>query len=166
MEENNYGFEDDEEFGFWDDDEIIPEENEDSDWLFDDDDFIFGTFEDEEDEEDVYTPLTVKPESQLIEGLTMEGAKFAFLSESLSPEEVFSFYNVTFRNCTFDSIDCQSGRFVACKFEDCNIISFSGEGYGFRECEFTRCRWSGKQFIDDCFYYSNCKYTDCTEDYD
>ena len=166
MEENNYGFEDDEEFGFWDDDEIIPEENEDSDWLFDDDDFIFGTFEDEEDEEPVYTPLTVKPESQLIEGLTMEGAKFADRTFTGFRLGYFSLCRVTFRNCTFDPIDCWNGRFIACKFEDCDIISFSGEGYEFRECEFTRCRWSGKQFIDDCFYYSNCKYTDCTEDYD
>lgn len=153
---------------FYDDDEdtIILEQNEDNNWPFDDDEFSFEDIADDEEEELAHPPLTVRPKRQLIEGLTMEYAEFTDRTFSGFQLGHFSFYNVTFRNCTFDIIDCQSGRFVACKFEDCNIISFSGEGYGFRECEFTRCRWSGVPCLDDCFYYSNCKYTDCTEDYD
>lgn len=121
---------------------------------------------DEEEEEVLGPPKPNIPKKRLIEGLTLEWADFENRTFSSFQLSHFSLYNVTFKNCTLDNIDCQSGRFVACKFEDCNIISFSGEGYGFRECEFIRCKWSGNECIDDCYYYSNCKYTDCEENYD
>lgn len=127
----------------------------------------FEELTDDDDEEiTAYPTATIEPRKRLIEGLTMECAEFEGRTFSRFQLAHFSLYGVTFRNCTFDKIDCQAGRFIACKFEDCNIISFSGEGYSFRECEFTRCKWSGFQCVDDVFFYSNCKYTDCTEEYD
>ena len=122
--------------------------------------------DDDEEEITAYPTATIEPRRRLIEGLTMEYAEFVGRTFSGFQLAHFSLYGVTFRNCTFDNIDCQAGRIIACKFEDCNIISFSGEGYSFRECEFTRCKWSGNQYVDDVFFYSNCKYTDCTEEYD
>lgn len=128
---------------------------------FDPDDIFDSDYDD--DEEPTVIP---EPCRKLLEGLTMEYAEFNDRRFSSFRLGHFTFYNVTFNNCTFEDIDCQCGKFIACKFNDCNIVSFSGEGYGFRECEFTRCKWSGIQYVDDCFYSSNCKYTDCTEDYD
>lgn len=126
-----------------------------------DDDFMFGC----DDEDIILGQPTFVPKKRLIEGLTMEHGEFADRAFSDFQLGHFMLYNITFKNCTFDRIDCQSGKFAACKFVDCDIISFSGEGYEFRECEFTRCHWSGHKCLDDCFYFSNCKYTDCTEDY-
>jgi len=126
--------------------------------------FPMDWFDDEEDI--VFSPQALPPKKRLIEGLTLEYAEFVDRTFTGFQLGHFNLYNVTFRNCTFDHIDCQCGKFIACKFEDCSIISFSGEGYEFRECEFTRCKWSGNECIDDCFYHSNCKYTDCEENYD
>lgn len=150
--EDNYDFFDDFNFG------------DDSDFGFEEDDIFLDLLDDEEDI--VSSPQALPPKKRLIEGLTLEYAEFFDRTFTDLQLGHFMFYNVTFRNCTFDHIDCQCGKFIACTFEDCNIISFSGEGYGFRECEFTRCKWSGNECIDDCFYYSNCKYTDCEENYD
>ena len=150
----------------------IDNEDDDDDFGFrldDDDDQEFDLSwidNDEEAEEVLGPPKPNIPKKRLIEGLTLEWADFENRTFSSFQLSHFSLYNVTFKNCTLDNIDCQSGRFIACKFEDCNIISFSGEGYGFRECEFIRCKWSGNECIDDCYYYSNCKYTDCEENYD
>ena len=150
--EDNYDFLDD--FNF----------DDDSDFGFEEDDIFLGLLDDEDNVISHYQPLP--PKKRLIEGLTLEYAEFVDRTFTGFQLGHFTLYNVTFRNCTFDHIDCQCGKFIACTFEDCNFISFSGEGYGFRECEFTRCKWSGNECIDDCFYHSNCKYTDCEENYD
>ena len=127
-----------------DDDDFNFDFDDDSDFGLGEDDITLDWDDDDEEAEEVLGPPKPNiPKKRLIEGFTLEWANF--------------------ENRTF--IDCQIGRFIACKFEDCNIISFSGEGYGFRECEFIRCKWSGNECIDDCYYYSNCKYTDCEENY-
>jgi len=138
--------------------------DDDSDFGFEEDDIFLDLLDDEEDI--VSSPQALPPKKRLIEGLTLEYAEFFNRTFTDFQLGHFMFYNVTFRNCIFEHIDCQCGKFIACKFEDCSIISFSGEGYEFRECEFTRCKWSGNECIDDCFYHSNCKYTDCEENYD
>ena len=138
--------------------------DDDSDFGFEEDDIFLGLLDDEEDI--VSSPQALPPKKRLIEGLTLEYSEFFDRKFTDFQLGHFMFYNVTFRNCIFEHIDCQCGKFIACTFKDCNIISFSGEGYGFRECEFTRCNWSGNECIDDVYYYSNCKYTDCEENYD
>ena len=149
-----------------DDDDFNFDFDDDSDFGLGEDDITFDWDDDDEEAEEVLGPPKPNiPKKRLIEGLTLEWANFENRTFSHFQLSHFSLYNVTFKNCTLDRIDCQIGRFIACKFEDCNIISFSGEGYGFRECEFIRCKWSGNECIDDCYYYSNCKYTDCEENY-
>ena len=147
-------------YDFFDDFNI----DDDSDFGFEEDDIFLDLLDDEEDI--VSSPQALPPKKRLIEGLTLEYAEFFDRTFTGFQLGHFTLYNVTFRNCTFEHIDCQCGKFIACKFEDCSIISSSGEGYGFRECEFTRCKWSGNECIDDVYYYSNCKYTDCEENYD
>ena len=143
------------------------DENLDNYCFDDDNDFNFSDDDCFDDEEDIIpAPIMPPPKKRLIEGMTLESAEFEDRTFADFQIGHFMFYNVTFKNCTFEHIDCQCGKFIACVFEDCNIISFSGEGYGFRECEFVRCKWSGNECIDDVFYYSNCKYIDCEENYD
>ena len=111
-----------------------------------------------------YPPVTLNPGKRIVGGMTLERAEFTDRTFSEFELNEFTLYNVAFRNCTFDRIYCESGKFIACKFEDCNIISFAGEGYRFRDCEFIRCKWSGNECMDDDYFYYNCEYTDCTDE--
>jgi len=149
---------DDDVFNFDDDSDCSSGEDDLSLYRFDDDD--------EETEGVLGPPKPNIPRKRLIEGLTLEWTTFENRTFSHFQLSKFSLYNVTFNNCTLEDIDCQDGRFVACIFENCEILSFSGEGYAFRECEFTKCKFGGIQYVDGAYHISNCKHTDCTTDYD
>ncbi|WP_303838750.1 hypothetical protein [Ruminococcus flavefaciens] len=158
-------------------DEIV--EITEDEFYSDDDDFDFRLDDDddqdidldwgddyEEEEEILGPPKPNIPKKRLIEGLTLEWADFENRTFSSFQLSHFSLYNVTFKNCTLDNIDCWDGRFIACKFENCEILSFSGERYAFRECEFIECRFGGIDYVDDEYHISNCKHINCTTDYD
>ncbi len=106
------------------------------------------------------------PEPNSIEDLTVDKAEFknrVFENFTLVHYELCF---VTFRNCTFRNLGLFTGHAVLCKFDNCEFDCCGGEGYGFINCEFNECKQTGRENIDDSYYFKNCKHTNCTCEYD
>lgn len=132
-----------------------------------DEDFFDCDWLDEEEE----GPPCVKaepyiPKPQRIEGLTIEQAEFENRTFEKFCLAYYELYRVTFKNCTFRHVELDAGRAVMCIFENCEFETCCGEGYCFIDCEFIDCRRTGREIIDDVYFYKNCKHTNCKDEYD